>query len=618
MMGGVSLDLPPTIRPGLLSRADADALNAALRQLYGLSRLTAAAPLESRQDETGTRLALHEQPAFWARVGTGAAGAYAWTQVRQDRDTGFSWDTEGLSDDLSDPAYEASGNTAVPSGSVVWLRKELSQWVFEYPASSAGGSTGGTVSYANTTVNYTTDVVSYDSTTTVTYNQTVLVWNAVTWNVTGDTTCTISAGVSLFFVGLNATTSVIDVTSLSFKFEASAKVYFSGCAVFITANDTWTVSSSTTWSLLGLNATTSVVDITSLTWKYESSANLYFAGCSVYVTSATTWTISSGTTWSLVGLNATTSIIDVSSLTWKFESTSTLVMAGLTWNVTADTTCTLSAGVRLTFTGGLGITVCGGDFTICPTSTFIIQTSTIQIPNGGTIIVPAGKTVVIDGGGNLQIDIPVVNVDNSAIWVFDTSTNVTFNGTVTFPGTVAFTGVVTGAGGLISSSATHLTGTTGDSYATIISLSDPQGVHGSFGVKNTGGSNNLDVLVTFTDLFGVTGLPSSISLIGPTHVAHRVIDEMGTGDCQSPFGTVLLQIRSSTAGSPTTYEAWVSTTAAATLSVGNGGTGSDLSGTGGLGQVVTQPTHGGGFQVGSLGVQHMPGPSRGMIARGYR
>jgi hypothetical protein len=434
--------------------------------------------------------------------------------------------------------------------------------------------------------------------------------------LTADTTTTLNGGVAWHVTGIDVS-SVVDVTSLTWLFEATSVLVFAGPSWHVTANTTLTVSASVALAFVGLNATTSVIDITSLTWQFQSTSVLVLAGCAVNLTDNVTWTITALKVWLVTGgtVQYANTVIDIhtgvavnitDNVTWTITALKVWNITGgsLSWtnialvfgtgtavDFTADQTWTLSGGVALTVTGGTlnlnSAVVFGG-----PSLTFALTTNVIDLCGDllfelcPTPLVPAPVVQVnvpLQPNAGIQIKGPTpapVVIDPGATWPIQ--------------GAVEFTGTVTGAGGLISSSATHYTGTTGDPYATMVDLVDGQGIHGSFVVKNTGASNSLELRITVTDMFGAAAVASSGSVSPGNHVSF-VVDVILSG--APPIKELLIELKSSSLGAPTTYESYVSVTAAAALSVGNGGTGADLSATGGPGTIASQPVAGGPLAV---------------------
>jgi hypothetical protein len=265
------------------------------------------------------------------------------------------------------------------------------------------------------------------------------------WNVTANTTATVSAGVALAFVGVNAGTSVVSLSSLTWQLDSTSILVFAGPAVQVTANTTLTVSASVALAFVGVNAATSVVSLSSLTWQLNSTSILVFAGPAWNVTANTTLTVSSSTTLNFTGVSVSTSVIDITSLTWKFESTSILVLAGCAVNLTASQAWALGSGVAWTvgggtlnlnsafvfggpsFTFGLGVNtvlLCGDlVFDLCPTpdplhpdpvvqfNRPVVPQAGVQIKGPGPVPVVISPGVhltaqgVVGGGGNGVLDL---------------------------------------------------------------------------------------------------------------------------------------------------------------------------------------------------------------------
>jgi hypothetical protein len=466
----------------------------------------------------------------------------------------------------------------------------------------------------------------------------VFVLAGPTWNLTASTTLTVSSSVSLTFVGLSSTTSVVNITTLSWRYDSTSILVLAGPAVQVTQNTTLTVSATTSLTFVGVSSTTSLVNVNSLTWNYNSTSVLVFAGPTWQVTQNTTLTVSSATTLVLTGGSVSTSIVDVTNLTWKFESTAVLVFAGPTVNLTANQAWAITAGDTWTVTGGTlavnstfvfggpsfvfnlttnYVDLCGDlVFQVCGTPLVpapVVKFPVPVVPQGGVKIPgPTPVPVVIDPGGSLDlstgpgpgspgvIDLTglLLQMGTGLSWgiVDDLVTTISSGKAWTVTGgKVDFTGSkVTGAGGLLTSQATTYTGTTADAYGVVFDLVNGQGIHGSYVISNTGASNSAQFRVTYTDALGhvTVGAPFPV---GVGQFSCFVVDEVAI--LNTPVVRLKLEVQSLNAGQSAAYSVILSVTGPAALAVGNGGTGADLSATGGQGQIATQPTAGGPLAV---------------------
>jgi hypothetical protein len=107
---------------------------------------------------------------------------------------------------------------------------------------------------------------------------------------------------------------------------------------------------------------------------------------------------------------------------------------------------------------------------------------------------------------------------------------------------------------------TTVTGDTVDAYgAAKHSSINSGGVHGTWGLQNTGGSNGLTYETTYTDIWGVTGTVEANLAFGAT-VDHGAIENVTknglawvAGAPNLPITTFSIKIKSQTAGNPTSY-----------------------------------------------------------------
>jgi hypothetical protein len=110
------------------------------------------------------------------------------------------------------------------------------------------------------------------------------------------------------------------------------------------------------------------------------------------------------------------------------------------------------------------------------------------------------------------------------------------------------------AAGVISSATQGqvVTGTTGDAYATVLVLSQQGALLGALGIHNTG-TQSLQYQLVLTDIYNVSTTITQ-SLPGISNATYGLDDYPGTGTARPPFTSATLQLRSLTAGSPTTYD----------------------------------------------------------------
>jgi hypothetical protein len=110
------------------------------------------------------------------------------------------------------------------------------------------------------------------------------------------------------------------------------------------------------------------------------------------------------------------------------------------------------------------------------------------------------------------------------------------------------------AAGVLSSATQGqvITGTTGDAYATVLVLSQQGALLGALGIHNTG-TQSLQYQLVLTDIYNVSTTITQ-SLPGISNITYGLDDYPGTGTARPPFTSATLQLRSLTAGSPTTYD----------------------------------------------------------------
>jgi hypothetical protein len=352
--------------------------------------------------------------------------------------------------------------------------------------------------------------------------------------------------------------------------DSGSILAFAGPAWNFTTSTTATVATATTLTLTGGSATTSVIDLTNIALIFDTGTTVIFNTSTVDLTTDQTWLLSTLTTWTVQGGSPATSTINWTDLTFKFDTTTTVVFHGPAVRLDLSQTWLITPGTAWLITGG------------SPTTSVINWTNLTQ---------------TFDSTSTIEWDGPAVNVTQN------TTVNAGLGVTLTFGGNVNFTGTVTGAGGLLTSSATTYTGTTADPYGVVFDLVNSQGIHGSYVIKNTGASNSLQARATWTDMAGAvtTGAPFPV---GVGQSAHFVVDTVASA--ATPIRELKLEVQSLSAGFPAAYSVVVSVTAAASLSVGNGGTGADLSGTGGPGMIASQPVSGGPLAVTTLGMDSFP------------
>lgn len=104
------------------------------------------------------------------------------------------------------------------------------------------------------------------------------------------------------------------------------------------------------------------------------------------------------------------------------------------------------------------------------------------------------------------------------------------------------------------------TGTTTDSYATVRTLENGNGLHGVFIRQNTGGANNMDFEIATTDFDG-NEIISENTGVAPGNVTREVIEDLidTASGHEAPPVKVRIRVRSTTPGNSTTYRVATST-----------------------------------------------------------
>ncbi len=94
----------------------ATALRVIVEELRRCLNLTGTAPINVNANSEGFNVAIDMRSGIWIKLtGGGTGGKYAWTRI--DPDTAGAWvdNTFETGTTTSDPAYEANGNTGVPT-----------------------------------------------------------------------------------------------------------------------------------------------------------------------------------------------------------------------------------------------------------------------------------------------------------------------------------------------------------------------------------------------------------------------------------------------------------------------------------------------------------------------
>ncbi len=100
------------------------------------------------------------------------------------------------------------------------------------------------------------------------------------------------------------------------------------------------------------------------------------------------------------------------------------------------------------------------------------------------------------------------------------------------------------------------TDTTADAYATVVDEANPKGLKGVGTILNTDGANSLTVKETVTDAFGNTASLETPVAAGAPFLLDTLdaIMSGGVGTAYPSFKTYKLEVKSTTPGSPATYE----------------------------------------------------------------
>src|SRR5262249_53568436 len=93
-----------------------------------------------------------------------------------------------------------------------------------------------------------------------------------------------------------------------------------------------------------------------------------------------------------------------------------------------------------------------------------------------------------------------------------------------------------------------------DAFATVFDLTGSKGMHGSLGIKNTGGANSLNWRTTYTSIW--TGTGTGTGTLGPGASTSIALDTQTTP--LQPYNEVKLEVQSTTPGSATTYQSKIS------------------------------------------------------------
>jgi hypothetical protein len=108
--------------------------------------------------------------------------------------------------------------------------------------------------------------------------------------------------------------------------------------------------------------------------------------------------------------------------------------------------------------------------------------------------------------------------------------------------------------------AQQFTGTTTASLVTVFDKTNSNGLHGSFAVYNTGGTNGLSRTVTFKDMQANTGTSTvTLAANNTTSFALDSSSPISNAACKAPFQEVKLQVQDQTGGAHTTFVVWLST-----------------------------------------------------------
>lgn len=109
----------------------------------------------------------------------------------------------------------------------------------------------------------------------------------------------------------------------------------------------------------------------------------------------------------------------------------------------------------------------------------------------------------------------------------------------------------------------NYTGTTTSTYANVFTKANSQGLHGSIGISNTGGSNGMFAQITATDAFGNTHSGVDSVPISPGGSVSYCLDSnsgyISISGVYPPLTSVTLAVEDSVSGSHTTYNIYIST-----------------------------------------------------------
>jgi hypothetical protein len=182
--------------------------------------------------------------------------------------------------------------------------------------------------------------------------------------------------------------------------------------------------------------------------------------------------------------------------------------------------------------------------------------------NAVTITAGAGDTILGQATWTLTVQYAAVGLSGDGIH--------TWYMPAFFPGIGSSTQVLTSNGtgtqatyqaassSSVTNTATDASGTTTSSFATVFDISDSNGLHGSFMLKNTDGTNALKYQITVTDLFSttVTGTIGTITHGQLTTFSFDTSIPSGVTTAAPPYKEVKLEVEDALGGSHATYDCW--------------------------------------------------------------
>jgi hypothetical protein len=171
------------------------------------------------------------------------------------------------------------------------------------------------------------------------------------------------------------------------------------------------------------------------------------------------------------------------------------------------------------------------------------ESGTVSATNTVTFATQGGDTI---DGGTLPT---ITGAYGIAVFVADGTSKWTV--VWTFQGSAAV------GGQTANNQATHYTGTTTNTLATVLNYTNNSGVHGSVVIKNTGGSNSLDCTLSTTDMYGTVQTASATTLTPGASVWYP-FDSVSIGTTWPPYKQAKVQVVSTNADQSTTYDIWLS------------------------------------------------------------